>query len=305
MRHTLRFATFLIIGICVACLITPAAIAVLEGTRLEISPYRIWGRLALAALMIAAILAAPRRASLRDDELPFGPGSGRVRETVLGFVAGLTASLLLVCWLVFQGHMHFTTEFNWADDGLDLLLIVPISATVVAVLEEWIFRQLLFVPLRRDRGPMYAALATSFAFGAVHFFHVSRSTPPPELSSFTGFSILGTMLQNTLNVENQRVFVGLLTMGLVFALARLLTGRLFLAIGLHASLVFFNRMDGTFTSWNTEEHTIWTGGRHYNAGIPGWVAMLTMAGVLIFLIRRRERQASLPAPVPIPIPSHE
>jgi len=301
MRHTLRFTTILASGIFVVCLITPVALAVVEGTGWEVSAYRIWGRLALIALVIAAVLAAPRFASLRDDELPFRPRSGRVQETVLGFAAGLVGCILLVCWLVFQGHMRFSMEFNWADDGLKLLLIVPISAAVVALLEEWIFRHLLFVSFRRDRGAIYAVLATSLIFGAVHFFHLPRTTPEP--STFVGFSILGAMLQNTLVVEQQLAFVGLFATGVVLALARLLTGRLFLAIGLHASFVFFIRMDGPFTSWVTDEHSIWTGGRHYNEGIPGWLAMLTMAGVLALLIRRRERQATLPAPIPIPIPS--
>jgi len=175
----------------------------------------------------------------------------------------------------------------------------------VAFLEEWVFRQLLFNSLRRDRGTAYAVLASSVAFAAVHFFHVSRLTPAPEESIFTGFTILGTFLLNVLDSEAQLGFVGLFLLGVVFALARLLTGRLYLAIGLHAGFVFFNRMDGPFTSWNVDELTIWNGYREYTAGLPGWIVFASAAGLLTFLIRRRDRQAlpaPAPAPAPIPVP---
>jgi len=73
-------------------------------------------------------------------------------------------------------------------------------------------------------------------------------------------------------------------------------------INLHAGFVFFNRMDGPFTDWNSPEFTIWNGYRRYTAGLPGWIAFACTAGVLALLIRRRDRQPlALPAPPLIPV----
>jgi membrane protease YdiL (CAAX protease family) len=292
MRHTLRFAAFLTVGIFAVCLLTPFATALVEATGINVPAHRVWHRLALAGLVISAFLAAPRSSSLRDDELPFRPLTGWKQETARGFAAGLSLCILLVCWLVLQGKMHFSMEFNWADDGLKFFLIVPISAVTVAFLEEWVFRHLVFTTCNRDGGTVYAVMTTSLLFGAVHFFNLPRDSPRVEPSIFSGFVILKEMLANVLIVEEQLAFVGLFLTGLVLALARVLTGRLFLAMGLHASFVFFNRLDGPFTSWNVQEHSIWTGGRHYTAGFPGWMALLTLCGVLLLLVRRRERQTA-------------
>jgi len=303
MPHTLRFATLAGVGVLLVCLISPVVVVALDAAGLELSAYRVWERLGLVALTVAAILAAPRRARLRAEERAFSPARGWLRETATGFIGALLLALMLVGWLVLLGFMRFSVDFNWADDGLMLVLIAPLGALTVAFIEEWIFRQHLLNAFRRDGGTAFAVLASSLAFATVHFFHVSRSTPAPEDSPLLGVAVLGTFLGNVLDHEAQLAFVGVFLLSTVFALARLLTGRLYLAIGLHAGFVFFNRVDGPFTSWNLQELTIWNGYRQYAAGLPGWIVFASAAGLLAFLIRRRGRQLlSLPAPAPIPVP---
>lgn len=293
MRHTLRFASFLAVGVVVASLLTPLVIALITAAGIDLPEHRVWNRLALVALVTSAFLAAPRRSGQSEGELPFRPLAGWKQETALGFITGLLSCSLLVCALVLEGKMRFNMEFNWADDGWRFFLIVPISAVTVALLEEWVFRHLLFVSFVRDRGLVYAVLATGLLFGAVHFFNLPHDAPRIEPSVFSGFLILKEMLGNLLIREMQLAFVGLFLTGVALALARVLTGRLFLAIGLHAGFVFFHRLDGPFTSWTVQEHSIWTGGRQYTAGLPGWVALLTLIGILLVLVRRRERRSAL------------
>ena len=120
-----------------------------------------------------------------------------------------------------------------------LLAKTLIPAAVVSLLEEWLFRGLLLGLWLRLSNTVSACIGTSLLFAFVHFLK------PPDgaiiqdpANAFAGFDLLGEIL---LRFANPLFFVtdfaSLLVVGLILAWARVRTGALWFAIGLHAGWI--------------------------------------------------------------------
>ncbi|MDB6031449.1 MAG: prenyl protease-like protein [Verrucomicrobiales bacterium] len=159
------------------------------------------------------------------------------RELILGFSWGF-ASLALVALIAFGFGAR---KINPNLTALLLvwgLLKALASATVVAILEELLFRGALLGSLRRIHPWLMALLVSSALYAIVHFFQ--RPQSPTDIHWFSGFEILGRMLHGF--AEPEILFPGFLTLtvaGAILGLAFLQTGLLYRSIGLHAGWIFW------------------------------------------------------------------
>ena len=62
-------------------MVTPLVSALIASLGVELPPHRIWNRIALGSLVLAAYIVTPRGTDLRADERPFRPLSGWRQET--------------------------------------------------------------------------------------------------------------------------------------------------------------------------------------------------------------------------------
>ncbi|MDT8324376.1 MAG: type II CAAX endopeptidase family protein [Bacteroidota bacterium] len=166
----------------------------------------------IAALLSTMFLIAVsgRRNVLDETGLRWSRHGGR--DLLLGFaVAGLLMSALFALELLFGGarisNVHLTAGYV-----AELLLISLVGFTLVGFAEEILMRGYPFTVLQRQGGTVLALLLTSVLFSLMHGFN-------PEIG-WLGFG---------------NIFLA----GIWLGVARLVTGTLWLAIGMHTGWNFF------------------------------------------------------------------
>ncbi len=126
------------------------------------------------------------------------------------------------------------------------LLNAALSAVVVAVLEELLFRGAVFGALRRVHGFTLAALLSSALYSLVHFF--DRPPAPEIIGAWTGWVTLGAMLHGFTEMDQLLPgFLSLAVAGWVLSWCREQTGSLTVGIGLHAGWIFWLKSFGFLT----------------------------------------------------------
>ena len=157
----------------------------------------------------------------------------RARDVAIGFL--ISAGPVLCCGVFLLGLGNYTMRTNvaWAALGA-----VVLSALVVAIIEEALFRGLFLGVLLRGNRPLAAALLSAGIFSIVHFLKAPDQTST-SVSWTSGFISLSHSFDQF--TEPMLVLAGFTTLfliGLILAHARLRTQSLWLPIGLHAGWVF-------------------------------------------------------------------
>ena len=160
------------------------------------------------------------------------------------------------------------------------LPVIALTAAVVGVLEELIFRGALFGALRRAYGWTAALLGSSAVYAVVHFFQTAEST-----GSVTWSSGLELLLRLVLGFAQPALLLpGVITLtlaGAILALAFQRTGNLYFSIGLHAGWIFWLRFYVVMTDLRPGAPTwFWGTGRLYD----GCLALLALgaAGLVVW-----------------------
>ena len=202
------------------------------------------------------------------------------RPLAFGLALGFGSLLLAAVLMTLAGVRNF--NFSLALPVLLKLLVgATLSAVAVALLEEFVFRAVVFGALRRV-WPLWAALLASAAlYSAVHFLARVEHIGPIVWDS--GLALLPRMMSGLATPEALvPAALTLLLGGGALGLAYQRTGNLWFAIGLHAGWVFWLKVFKTVTVsgvgtanafWGTEKL------------LDGWLAGLVMAAVLVVVSR--------------------
>jgi membrane protease YdiL (CAAX protease family) len=210
----------------------------------------------------------------------------RGQELGDGFALGfLTMAVIAVAALVGGTRM----VGSWSLPGLvGRLGSAALTAGVVAVLEETLFRGALFGTLKAGFGWAGAALFSGLVFAAVHFFEPVRASGPVGWT--TGLTVLARMLRG-LGEWHSLVpgFLNLTLVGILLAVAFHRTGALYFSIGLHASWVVWIKLYGYVSQ---PEAGTWVCGS--DKLVDGWLALpvlLAALWMLPWLARQTEEGA--------------
>jgi hypothetical protein len=193
----------------------------------------------------------------------------------MGFLIGF-GSLACVALL---GFLCGGRDFNSHHTGADIFrhaVSATISAVIVAMLEEILFRGALFGILRKTQ-PWPAALCVSSAvYALVHF--IQRQEFNGAVTWSTGLQLLPKMFNGA--PPFVPALLTLFLAGAILALAYQRTGTLFLSMGLHAGWIFWLKSYGFFTNGVPGANAlIWGTDRL----IDGWLATPILAGVFIMV----------------------
>ena len=140
---------------------------------------------------------------------------------------------------------YFATEadwFTWRDvtDWSRVFRKSVIPAFFTSILEEVLFRGLLFAVFVRCLGLKMGAVCLSLVFASVHFLtptsQVTIENPGVALAGFSYLVALGAQLLDVRTFIGE--FITLFIAALILASARLRTASLWLPIGIHAGWVF-------------------------------------------------------------------
>lgn len=244
-----------------------------------------------SALLVAFVGLWPflRALGVRSwKELGLFGGEGRLRR-LLGGLALSAGTLALAAALALVGGARILSATAPAGVVLHRLGVALVSAVAVAVLEETLFRGVLFGGLRRALPWQTALLLTSMVYAGVHFLQ-----PPSDPASVIWSSGL-TQLPAAFAAlgDLQRLLPGFLNLTLaggLLALAYQRSGDLWCSFGLHAGWIFWIRCYDLFTTATAPSVGYWGS----DALMDGWLAMLVLAVTLPGLVW------ALPRPLPEP-----
>jgi len=191
------------------------------------------------------------------------PGVTGISDLLVGFT--LAGGLLMTLGLVLTTHgwHEWKLPTSFADtkvDGKSILGWGSIlkkslqQAIPVAIIEELVFRGVLFGLLLRTMKPLKALVWLSLFFAAGHFLMPPKSATMSDPHAwYAGFELLGHIGLRFLNpADFIGSFITLFIVGAILANCAYLTGKLWLSIGLHAGWVFALKFYGGISKKNPE-----------------------------------------------------
>lgn len=193
-----------------------------------------------------------------------------------GFVALAFAATLFVGLQVRVLDLDHTSA-QWIQH----LKNAALSALVVALLEELIFRGALFGGMRRSHRFWFAALLSAAIYAILHFFE--RPESHGRIHWDSGLLVLTQMMRGFTEPEVLiPTFLNLTLLGLLLALVFERTGALHFSIGLHAGLVFWVKTFTFVTNSVPDSRTSFWG---TDKLIDGWMTGLLL--LLVFILIER------------------
>lgn len=264
----------------------------LPGSHLAASPFHRYvdrSLLAIALIGIWPLLRSLGATSWRDVGLV--KARGQWHRLAAGFALGF-GSLACVAIMVLAAHGR---QFNPNLTGKELVEKIAgaaVTAIVVALLEELLFRGAIFGALRKTWDWRAALIVSSMIYAIVHFLSRVDLAGPVTWSS--GLELLPRKLEGFGDLK--RVIPGFFNLtlaGILLGLAYQRTGNLYCSIGLHAGWIFWLKTYGTLTT-AVAGSNIWLWGT--NKMIDGWLALLVLAMAFLILTRltltKREETAA-------------
>ena len=257
----------------------------LAGTfpHLAESPFHRFVNRALLGLALLGLWPLLRSLELRTAaDIGLVKPAGQGRRWLAGFALGFVSLAVVAALALAFGARHFADDLSAAGFTKNIFG-AALTAMVVSVLEEVLFRGGLFGALRRAMPWTIALLLSSMIYAIVHFLESVRWTEPVTWSS--GLAILPQMLRGFTRWHAVVPgFFNLTLAGAILASAYQRTGNLYFSIGLHAGWIFWLKSYGTLTRESAGAAT-WLWGTHKL--IDGWLALPVLAATLLVLVRRR------------------
>ena len=227
-------------------------------------------------LVAALVLLWPTIKWLRVGsarELGLEPDQRWWKRLVVGFlIAGSLVALLGAAYLGAEVY-HFKKELHF-EKTPPLLL----SALIVALLEEGLFRGAILGLFRRTMKPWPAIVATSAIFSAVHFLKPDENVQVEHVHWLAGFELVPHVFHQF--AEPMLLLGGFTTifvLGIMLADVTTRTRSLWMGIGLHAGLVFVKMSFSKLTK-RESAHLPWIGEELQIGLVP--VGVLLLAWVI-------------------------
>jgi membrane protease YdiL (CAAX protease family) len=240
--------------------------------------------LGLALIGLWPLLKSLGAASLREAGLVWP--AGQWRRVGGGFLFGFISLALVAGAAVLSGARHWNPMMS-PRLLAQRLAGIALTAVVVAVLEELLFRGGVYGLLRKVFNWGFALLLSSMVYAMVHFMEPARLVG--AVTWHSGLELLPQMLGG---FGDPRAvvpgFFSLTLAGLLLGWAYQRTGNLCFSIGLHAGWIFWLKSYGMLTTAAAGSNVWWWGTSKL---IDGWFAMGVLGlGVLVFARLPLERE---------------
>ena len=214
------------------------------------------------------------------------PNPRQWADLCIGFVASFLMMAVLGAVLLGLGVVSMRSHFQWFALGK-----IAISAIVVSILEEWLFRGAILGLLNRAMNARGALLATSALFSILHFLKPDdHATAAQSIGWLSGFAVIpGAFAQFRNPWLVLSGFTTLFCVGWILGWARLKTRSLWMSIGLHAGWVIGIMGFAKITRRQIKDTLPWFG-ENLQVGL-GSVFVVLITGLLIWAwLRFRNRQ---------------
>lgn len=273
----------------VLVLIVSAFIAPLLRQFIDYDFDRILSRTVMVLFIVLAAIFIIRSGGLNLKSYGLVWDKFSAKRFIQAFLLGFLTLTIMSLAEIPLGVRAWQFTFNETVWPLKILKYIS-SALVIGVLEELIFRGVLFKFVEKAFRLVPALVLTNIVYSLVHFIRYSGEETISNPDFFTSLHIYSEILKPfTRPGEIWVGAIGLFIFGMVLSYAYLRTSRnLIFPIGLHAGAVFFLKMDRWFIHIETEVHKIWFGGTDLHACIVGWFFAILMLPVIYLLTRKKK-----------------
>ena len=205
---------------------------------------------------------------------------GNWKRLAGGFLFGLVSLAIVAGFALAAGTRRVNPMISPAVLG-EKVVGIALTAGVVAVLEEILFRGAVFGALRKVFHWAFALVLSSMIYAIVHFMEPAKLIG--TVTWLSGLELLPRMLGGFTNLH--AIFPGFLNLtlaGILLGWAYQRTGDLYFSIGLHAGWIFWLKSYGALTAEVPGATTWWWGTSRL---IDGWFALPVLAVTLrLFLL---------------------
>jgi hypothetical protein len=281
-------AIILSLTIILSAILAPAVFSLLAAVWPSFPwPYsRVFDRVILIVLLL---LVAWRRKQLALPRLKFNPRPylrthGRI--ILLGAAVSTVGSIIALYASVEAGLLA------WLSPSIGLALkktaLALLTAGIVSVLEELVFRAVMYRTLAMQFGHWPAAALSSLLYATVHFIAPDKSFVYPGWSPFVGFEYLGMILADLGSDGVVQGVFGLFLVGLVLCESVRRSGGIALAIGLHAGWILALKVSLFLTEVPAGVNFAQGLGRHYFfvAQPATWISLLVVWMLVVAVTKR-------------------
>jgi len=177
---------------------------------------------------------------------PLAKNPHALRQLSSGFGVGAGLFSAIGSLLLISRFSHLG-----APAGNQLLAVTGILSGAIAsgVLQEIMFRGMVFGIFLRSMSPPFAIGVSALLFASIHFLFLPHglNVADPDIPR-VGFEMLGSIISQLSSIEILvESFAPMLVLGAVLAFARWRTASLWLPIGLHVGWIFVTAMFDHFT----------------------------------------------------------
>ncbi len=169
-----------------------------------------------------------------------------LRDITTGFSAGIPSAILLISAFLVSGG--FEVHSNWSASVIPRFLL---TAAVVAVLEEFLFRGIILGYFRQFLGNWFAVFFSAVIFAALHFLNlpspVGSEGPPQWWSGLASLQAIESTLPPWPLLAWS--FGTLLLAGIILGYMTVRTGSLWASITLHGCWIFAQQLFNSMTSY--------------------------------------------------------
>lgn len=194
--------------------------------------------------LVLSIFPAMAYLKLNKGDLGFAAKAVFIKQVLLGFGLGF-ATLMPVFIVQYALGINIVDESQQWTVGLvaEKMLISLLLALLISMVEEPIFRGILFAGLKKKLPVISAILISSTYYAALHFLNSKTEIPFEQAHLSSGFPLLGEAFANLLNPKILSAFIALLMVGIFLGTLRSqVKESLGLCIGCHTCWVWQIKM---------------------------------------------------------------
>lgn len=194
--------------------------------------------------LVLSIFPAMAYLKFNKADLGFAARTIFLKQILLGFGLGFI-TLIPVFIVQYALGINVIDEAQTWTVGLvaKKMLIALLVGLLVSMIEEPIFRGILFAGLKKKLPVTAAILFSSAYYAALHFMDSQTEIPAQQVQVLSGFTLLGEAFANLLNPKILSAFLALLMVGIFLGVLRTQVKEgLGLCIGCHTCWVWQIKM---------------------------------------------------------------
>jgi membrane protease YdiL (CAAX protease family) len=235
---------------------------------------------------VALLWPALRWIGLKRGELKLYPDPRPWTHFFFGLAVSAFVVAAMAAAYLALGYYHLKSPAPWSA-----LPKIALSAVVVAIIEEALFRGAILGLFLKTMHQVNALFFTTLIFAALHFLKPDEDVVVTQVAWYSGFTLLPYVFHQF--AEPGLLLAGFSTLfmlGWLLGYARIRTDSLWMSIGLHAGVVFvkmsfskITKRDADFLPWVGPELQI------------GLVPVFLLLLALLIVWRRVEYEELLPS----------